>query len=82
MARKSRVGSPVEVTWEDAWQTEGYATPEELQQVSAKILTSQGYLIRSDKHAVVIGMDKIPDGRYRDVKFIPRGMVVKVRTLR
>lgn len=79
---KTRLGQSVVVTWEDAWQTEGYATPEELAQAQPKILQSQGFLLRDDKVALVIGMDQVPDGRYRDIKYIPRGMVTKVRTLR
>lgn len=79
---KSKLGSPVVVTWADAWQSEGYATLEEVSQASAKILESQGFLLRDDKDAVIVGMDALPDGRYRDIKFIPRGMIQKVRVLR
>ena len=77
-----KLGQPVVVVWEDAWQTEGYATPEELSQATAKVLQSQGFLVRSDKTAICIGMDQLPDGRYRDIKYIPRQIVVKVRRLK
>lgn len=79
---KPQLGAAVEVTWEDAWQAESYLSQVEAAQCQPQTLQSQGFLLRSDSRAVMIGMDKIGDGRYRDIKFIPRGMVVKVRQLR
>lgn len=78
---KIKLGQVVEVTWEDAFQYGDYATPQEAKEHPRMFLNSSGYLLRDDKGAVVIGMDQLPDGRYRDIKHIPRGLVVKVKGL-
>lgn len=79
---KIKLGFPVEVTWEDAFQHGDYETPQEALEHSKMILLSSGYLLRQDKKAVCLGMDKLPDGRFRDIKHIPRGMVVRVKGLK
>lgn len=85
----SAKNKPVEVTWGDAWQSSEYWTYEELDKVSAKILKSYGFCLRDDKGGVAIAMDRLNptgddagDDRFRDVKFIPRSWVRKVKVLR
>lgn len=80
------VGHPVQVTWNDAWHNgTQYFDEEEIGRAEGKILYSYGLCVRDDKVGVVIAMDDLApnsDMRYRDVKFIPRGMVKKVKVLR
>lgn len=79
------VGHPVQVTWNDAWQSQQYFDDEDIGQTKAKVLQSFGLCLRDDKVGVVLAMDDLrpnDDIRYRDVKFIPRGMVKKVKVLR
>lgn len=72
----------LEVVWADAWHNDSYATPAEVETMTPHMVTSYGLCVRNDKLAVVLVQDKTEDGRYRDYKFIPRGMVQKVRVLR
>lgn len=83
MKRGIRVGKPLRVTWEDAWFAADYYTSEEMAQAQGKFLKSYGLCVSDTKEGLSIVMDELPEkGQFRDVKFIPRGMLREVKILK
>lgn len=84
MAR-SLVGKALQVSWMDAWQSGEYFSFEEAARMDGKVLESYGFCIGDTKKGLSLAMDDLrpaEDNRFRDVKFIPRAMVVKIKELR
>jgi len=72
------------VTWEDAWMHNSATyTKEELGKVTGIMLHVAGFLVRDDKKGVIIAGEYSPAmDNYRNVQFIPRGMVRHIFTVR
>lgn len=82
---KSLVGKVVKVSWLDAWQSRDYITMAEAMELDGKSMESYGICIGDTNKGIAIAMDDLRldnDDRFRDVKFILRSMVVKVKELR
>jgi hypothetical protein len=81
--KSTRVGHPVRVTWEDAWFTEEYHSSEYMEAESGKEVITYGLCISDTKKGLSIAMDVCPgEDRYRDIKFVPTGMLRQVKVLR
>jgi hypothetical protein len=82
-SRKSkRPFKPVIVTWNDAWESQEDATPEEIKHEPV-VQNTIGFLIRDNKKGITLATEYADDGSgLRTTNFIPRGMVVKVKRLR
>lgn len=72
------VGKPqkAEVTWEDAHGSDGTISSHEVDH-TPYVYTTLGYLVRSDEIGVSVAHEIGEDGRFRQVTFIPRKMVLK-----
>jgi len=66
----------VEVTWEDAHGSDGTISEHEVDH-KPYVYTTIGYLVRSDDTGVSAAHEISQDGKFRDVTFIPRKMVLK-----
>jgi hypothetical protein len=82
-SRKSkRPFKAVIVTWNDAWESQADATPEEIKHEPV-VQNTIGFLIRDNKKGITLATEYAEDGSgLRTTNFIPRGMVVKVKRLR
>lgn len=79
--RKTCIGKPLTVIWEDAWHSMEYVSFDEIKAIPCMLIASTGLCIRDDEDAVTLAMDALPDGRFRDTKTVPRGMVREVIVL-
>lgn len=68
-----------EVRWEDAHGSDGTLAGHEIDH-KPYVFTTLGYLVRSDEVGVSIASELGEDGKYRDITFIPRKMVLKETT--
>ena len=78
--KKIQLGSLVEVEWEDAWSDDEATT--ELGQAPEHRpynITLTGYLVFSDADGVMVAREKLADGRYRSVQYLPKEMVRDIR---
>lgn len=66
----------VEVTWADAHGSDGTISDYEVDH-KPYIYTTLGYFVRSDDVGVSVAHEVGEDGRFRQVTFIPRKMVLK-----
>lgn len=66
----------VEVRWEDAHGSDGTLSAHEIDH-KPYVFTTLGYLVRSDEVGVSVASEVGDDGKFRDVTFIPREMVIK-----
>lgn len=64
------------VVWLDAHGSDGTIFAHEVDH-KPYTFTTVGYLIRSDEIGVSIASERGEDGKFRDITFIPRLMVVK-----
>lgn len=64
------------VTWEDAHGSDGTLSAHEVDH-KPYVFTAVGYLVRSDEVGVSVAHEQGEDGKFRDITFIPRKMVVK-----
>ena len=64
------------VVWDDAHRTSGEVAPHELDHKPYRF-TTVGILLRSDGVGVSVAGEVGQDGRFRDIDFIPRAMVVE-----
>jgi PhoPQ-activated pathogenicity-related protein len=79
------MGKPkVVVTWGDAWNdNDTIYLPEAVEELGELLVESVGFLLRDDDKGVVLcGQHNELANVYRDMNFIPRGMVRKVRLLK
>lgn len=66
----------VEVRWNDAHGSDGTIFAYEVDH-KPYIFTTLGYLVRSDEIGISLASEVGQDGKFRDVTFIPREMVIK-----
>ena len=64
------------VKWEDAHGSDGTIFAHEIDHCPY-VFTTVGYLVRSDEVGVSIAAEIGQDGKFRDVTFIPRKMILK-----
>lgn len=64
------------VTWNDAHGSDGTIFAHEVDH-KPYVYTTVGWLVRSDEIGVSVASEQGEDGKFRDVTFIPRNMVVK-----
>lgn len=64
------------VVWDDAQRITGEVEPHEVPHKPCRIV-SIGVLLRSDGSGVSLAGEVMDDGRYRDIDFIPRGMIIE-----
>ena len=62
--------------WNDAHGSDGTIFPHEIDH-KPYVYTTVGYLLRSDTIGVSIASEKGEDGKFRDITFIPRAMVIR-----
>ena len=84
--KKLKKWTPVVITWRDAITVRDEMHSENLEDAEPVIRRSIGFLLKSNKHDVVICMedDRAKDDAHSDcqtVTGIPRGMVVAIRPL-
>ena len=63
-------------TWNDAHGSDGTISVHEIDH-KPYVYTTVGYLLRSDEIGVSIAFEKSEDGKFRDITFIPRAMIIK-----
>lgn len=63
-------------TWLDAHGSDGTISAHEIDHKPYQF-TTVGYLLRSDEVGVSLASEMGEDGKYRDITFIPRAMIVK-----
>lgn len=68
------------VTWEDAHGSDGTISAHEVDH-KPYVYTSVGYLIRSDEIGVSVAHEQGEDGKFRQITFVPRKMVVREVTI-
>ncbi len=64
------------VTWNDAHGSDGTISAHEVDH-KPYVYTTVGYLVKSDDAGVSLAHEKSEDGKFRQVTFVPRVMVVK-----
>ena len=64
------------VTWNDAHGSDGTISAHEVDH-KPYVYTSVGYQVRSDAIGVSIAAERSEDGKFRDITFIPRELIVK-----
>jgi hypothetical protein len=62
--------------WNDAHGSDGTISVHEIDH-KPYVYTTVGFLLRSDEIGVSIASEMGEDGKFRDITFIPRAMVVK-----
>lgn len=62
--------------WNDAHGSDGTIFPHEIDH-KPYVYTTVGFLLRSDEVGVSIASEQGEDGKFRDITFIPRAMVIK-----
>lgn len=62
--------------WEDAHGSDGTISAHEVDH-KPYIFTTVGFLVRSDNVGVSIASEQGEDGKFRDITFIPRKMILK-----
>jgi len=80
---KIKLGETIaRVLWEDAWTDDGYFSVEDTTRASPFLIKSTGYVLRYDKHCIVLGREQMKDeDRYRKIQYIPRPYIRKVDIL-
>ena len=63
------------VEWADAHGSDGTLAEHEIEH-KPYIFTAVGYLVKSDVVGVSLAFERGEDGKFRDVSFIPRAMVL------
>jgi hypothetical protein len=63
-------------TWNDAHGSDGTVATHELEHKPYRY-TTVGFLVRSDGEGVSIAHEHAEDGKWRQVSFIPRAMIVE-----
>lgn len=63
------------VRWEDAHGSDGTISAHEVDH-KPYVFSTVGYLVRSDEIGVSVASEQGEDGKFRDVTFIPRKMVL------
>ena len=64
------------VTWADAHGSDGTLQVHEIDH-KPYVYTSVGYLLRTDEVGVSIASERGEDGKFRDITFIPRAIVIE-----
>jgi hypothetical protein len=64
------------VLWDDAHGSDGTLAPHEIDHKPYKYL-ALGHFIRSDEVGVSLAHERGEDGKFRDITFIPRAIVVE-----
>ncbi len=64
------------VCWEDAHGSDGTISAHEVDH-KPYIYTTVGYLVRSDDMGISLAHEQSEDGKFRQVTFVPRKMVVR-----
>jgi hypothetical protein len=73
----------VEVTWGDAWTSNsGWKDAKELPEHRPLICKTVGYLIKKDKHGVMLAGTYTEGDGYNAIQFRPMGMVQSIRVLK
>lgn len=73
----------VKVTWHDASSHVGWMDRKNAAVYSPYVCESIGFLLRNDRSAVVLSMNKnAQTNKFGDTIDIPRGMVRSIKTLR
>jgi hypothetical protein len=72
MAGKPIIG----VRWNDAHGSDGTLAAHEVDHCPY-VFTTVGYLVRSDEVGVSVAGELGQDGKFRDITFIPRLMIIK-----
>lgn len=62
--------------WEDAHGSDGTISAHEVDH-KPYVYTTVGFLVRSDEIGVSIASEQGEDGKFRDITFIPRKMILK-----
>lgn len=63
-------------SWNDAHGSDGTISAHEVDH-KPYVYTTVGFLVRSDDIGVSIASEQSEDGKFRDITFIPRNMVIK-----
>ena len=64
------------VIWNDAHGSDGTLAEHEIEHKPYRF-TAVGFLVKSDSEGVSLAFERGEDGRWRDVSFIPRLMVIE-----
>ena len=67
-------------TWADAHGSDGTLQVHEIDH-KPYVYTSVGYFLRSDEIGVSIASERGEDGKYRDITFVPRAIVIEEYSL-
>lgn len=63
-------------TWADAHGSDGTLQPHEIDH-KPYVYTTVGFLVRTDNIGVSISFEKGEDGKFRDITFVPRAIVIE-----
>lgn len=78
--KKSLKGKILQIVWGDAWFTTDYKTAENMEAEDEKPVISHGLCISDTSRGIGLGQDACPTmDIFRDVKFIPRQMIRKIK---
>lgn len=64
------------VEWEDAHGSDGTISAHEIDH-RPYVFTTVGFLVRSDEVGVSVASEQGQDGKFRDITFVPRKMVLR-----
>jgi len=64
------------VEWEDAHGSDGTISAHEIDH-KPYVYTTVGFLVRSDEIGVSVAFEQGEDGKFRDITFVPRKMIVR-----
>ena len=71
------IGSPLyAVTWADAHGSDGTLQAHEVDH-KPYVYTTVGFLVKTDEVGVSVAFEKTEDGKYRDISFVPRAIVLE-----
>lgn len=73
----------VSVEWYDAFYQEGPFEAGEFEPGRGLLVVSAGVLVRNDRDGVTLAIGiNVKDETYKDLFFVPRGMIARVRRLK
>lgn len=75
MANSTEDNPGIAVVWEDAHGSDGTISAHEIDH-APYVFTLVGHLVRSDDVGVSVAAEKGQDGKFRDITFVPRKMVL------